>query len=156
MLHTNPMSLESCSAWLSVYVRRTQPQKATNIKQERAAGNIQPAFLGKNPAWIFYFFKVSLCKPGWSQTLDPPASASQVLRLQACFHHDFLMLALMKNCLMPQTSLFISLSCSLFTETTILHKEFIYPTTSRESELVRSSRYLEAAVSPTKVSGRLM
>jgi hypothetical protein len=32
---------------------------------------------------IFFWDRISLCSPGWPQIIDPSASASQVLKLQA-------------------------------------------------------------------------
>jgi hypothetical protein len=33
---------------------------------------------------LIFWDRVSLCHPGWPQTLHPPVSTSQVLGLQAC------------------------------------------------------------------------
>lgn len=67
------------------------------------------------------------------------------------FHHDLLIPALMENCLMPRTYFPIYFTpLRPFQGDHHFTQELIYPTTSWESQLVMSSRYLEKAVSPTK------
>lgn len=151
-----PRSFGICSSLLSVYA--WEKTTAESYKYQIVMGSWKhSACLSWQVSSLDFFLKVSLCNPGWSRTLDPPALASQVLRLQACSarlsHPGF-------NCLtawLPDATgmlpyLFHSHAPFYYHFT----QELIYPTTSPESHLLRSSCYLEAAVNSTKVRGQPM
>jgi hypothetical protein len=81
-----------------------------------------PSFFPFSLFWIRFF----LCSPNWTQTPDPPASASQVLGLQDVIH-----IGLLPPSLMWATLLFFNTLFSLFSgswEIYVIYEYWIFQT----------------------------
>jgi hypothetical protein len=70
--------------WFSTYTCIKDLICLTNVIFSSNSFIVSDVRFNVNPLWVYFYFFL-FCSPGWPQTLNPPASTSQVLRLlQAC------------------------------------------------------------------------